>query len=355
MRLHSRVLAISTHAAGGCMYYSNRILENLNLSKEVVLSHKMEEPMPKCKSWTIKYVNYNIITRIVSFLYSIIRILAGLCIGRYSCLILFGVSTWDYYYLKLWHMTRLPSYVVIHDGKMHTGESHKKTQKKIVSMMQYATHLIFLSEYVKNLVKENFGISKPSCIVPHGLIDYGKLPAVQRQSEKPTLLFLGRVSKYKGVELLLDAISKVPEELYDRLIIAGKWNYQNTEDYNHDKIDIIDKWLSDDEILLYMAISDIMIFPYTEASQSGVATLAINYLKPSIVTDVGALSEQFNNKSAFFIRPDSEDLVKAIIYLSEHPYNLKTMKKELQKLKTTYSWENIGNKLSSYILKTSFQ
>lgn len=349
MGLNSRILAISTHAAGGCMYYSNRILENLHLPKEVVLSHKMEEPMPEYKSWTIKYANYNIITRSASFLYSIIRILAGLCIGRYSCLILFGVSTWDYYYLKLWGMTRLPSYVVIHDGKMHTGESHKKTQKQIVSMMQCATHLIFLSEYVKNLVKDNFGISKSSCIVPHGLIDYGKLPAVHKQSEKITLLFLGRVSKYKGVDILLDAIAKVPEDLYDKLIIAGKWNYKNTTEYNHNKVKIIDKWLSDNEIPHYIAESDIMVFPYTEASQSGVATLAINYLKPSIVTEVGALSEQFNDKAAFFIRPDSEDLAKAIIYLSEHLTNLNTMKEELKKLKAIYSWENIASKLSDFL------
>lgn len=349
MGLNSRILAISTHAAGGCMYYSNRILENLNLPKEVVLPHKMEEHIPQYKSWTIKYAGYNIITRSTSFLYSIIRILVGIFVRRYSCLLLFGVSNWDYYYLKLWRMTGLPSYVVIHDGKMHTGESHKKTQKQIVSMMQCATHLIFLSEYVKNLVKDNFGISKSSCIVPHGLIDYGKLPAVHKQSEKITFLFLGRVSKYKGVDILLDAIAKVPENLYDKLIIAGKWNYRNTTEYNHDKVKIIDKWLSDNEILHYIAESDVMVFPYTEASQSGVATLAINYLKPSIVTEVGALSEQFNDKAAFFIRPDSEDLAKAIIYLSEHLTNLNTMKEELKKLKAIYSWENIASKLSDFL------
>lgn len=352
---NKKILIISTQISGGCFHYSNQIIKHLHNAKEVVLSQRTIEKAEIQANWHIKYYGYSHLSKLISLIFCLMRIFLNGIRDKYSGLLLFGITKWDLYILKLWKILHLPSYLVIHDGKMHTGEENIHFQQQIIDMMHCATHLVFLSEYVKNLVKDNFGISKPSCIVPHGLIDYGKLPAVQKQSEKPTLLFLGRVSKYKGVELLLDAISKVPEELYDKLIIAGKWNYQNTENYNHDKIDIIDKWLSNDEILLYMAISDIMIFPYTEASQSGVATLAINYLKPSIVTEVGALSEQFDEKSAFFIRPDSEDLAKAIIYLSEHPYNLKTMKKELQKLKTTYSWENIGNKLSSYILKTSFQ
>lgn len=352
---NKKVLIISTQISGGCFYYSNQIIKHLNIPKEVVLPQKTAEKTDIQAHWTIKFYGYPLFFKIISFIYCLIRIFINRIRGKYYCLLLFGITKWDLYILKMWRILHLPSYLVIHDGQMHTGEANPIFQRQIIDMIRLPTHLIFLSEYVKNLVKDNFGIYKPSCIVPHGLIDYGKLPVIQRHSEKLTFLFLGRVSKYKGIELLFDAISKVPEELYDRLIIAGKWNYQNPENYNHNKIDIVDKWLSDDEILLYMAISDVMIFPYTEASQSGVATLAINYLKPSIVTDVGALSEQFNDKSAFFIRPDSEELAKAIIYLSEHQNDLNTMKEELQRLKATYSWGNIGNKLSSYILKTSFQ
>ncbi len=86
-----------------------------------------------------------------------------------------------------------------------------------------STHLIFLSDYVRDLVKKNFHIDKPCMIVPHGLIDYGELAESHRQSAKPTLLFLGRVSKYKGVDLLMEAMKQVDDSKYSKLIIAGKW------------------------------------------------------------------------------------------------------------------------------------
>lgn len=149
---------------------------------------------------------------------------------------------------------------------------------------------------------------------------------------------------------MLEAIKQVPDNLYDKLIIAGKWSYENSIEYDPEKVKIIDKWLSNEEILQYIALSDIMIFPYREATQSGVATLAINYLRPSIVTDVGAFKEQFNTQSAVFIRPDPGELAKATIDLLQHLERLVPMRLALQQQKKEYSWEQIANNLTDYIL-----
>lgn len=344
-----KLLIISTQLGGGCFHYANGIIRYASEEAEIVLPDILAENNGGIRaSWTICFYNHNAAVRLISFLYSICRILIGLLMRRYSVLMLFGLTKWDYYYMRLWKISRLPSYVVIHDGKMHCGEENEQQQKLMIQIMKGATHLIFLSNYVRNLVKDNFGIDKPYIIAPHGLIDYGGLPE-HRKSLKPTLLFVGRISKYKGVELLLDAIKQVPAEMYEKLIIAGKWAYNAPIDYNHEKISIIDKWLSGDEILEYIAQSDIIVFPYIEATQSGVATLAINYEKPSIVTKVGAFAEQFTDETAIFINPDSAELAKAITSLLSSPAKYERMKNALKKHKEKYSWKTIAANLQNDI------
>lgn len=351
-----KLLIVSLHLAGGCFQYSNELIAHLPIDKEIWIPRKVCEVCSLKGTHTLFFYGYPTLLRLLSLAVFLVRILIGAMFGCYSGLLLCGFTSWDYWIMKVWRCTRLPSYFVVHDGKMHLGETEKRNQQQLLQIMRWSTHLIFLSDYVRKVVKDNFNIEKPSIIVPHGLIDYGLLPKIQKKEDaKPTLLFLGRVSRYKGVELLLEAIKQVPNELYDKLIIAGKWSYKNESEYNHEKIEIIDKFLSSDEILHYIALADIMVFPYIEATQSGVATLAINYLRPSISTDVGAFKEQFNNDVTIFVKPDTDELARAINYLLQYPKVLEGMKQSLVKLRDVYSWNEISKKLSCKILKNGAQ
>lgn len=346
-----KLLIISTQLAGGCFHYSNEIISHWFSSYELVMPIKTEEKHNLKPDWTFQYYGVSKLSRMFSLFFTILRVIFNAIIKKKYCgLLLFGTTKWDYIVLKCWAITHLPSFSVIHDGKMHVGEQNKKNQKMIVGIMKKSTHLIFLSNYVHNLVKDNFGIDKPFFIAPHGLIDYGPLPDAPLKTDRPTILFLGRVVKYKGVDLLLEAMRKVPDNLYDKLIIAGKWSYINKSEYNHDKIEIIDKFLSQEEILHYISLSDVMIFPYIEATQSGVVTLAINYLRPSISTEVGALKEQFSDEVTIFVKPDVDELSEAIKYLLQHPELLEKMKYSLLKLRESYSWEKIAKDLNYKIL-----
>lgn len=347
-----KLLIFSTQVTGGCFQYSNEIIARWPGNKELSIPAKTAEPHDLKPDWTIKCWGYPKYRRALSLAAAVIRITAGIVRGRYSGILLFGTTKWERAILRIWKRSGLPSYTVIHDGVMHDGEKDKAQQQLIIQIMKQSTHLVFLSKYVKAMVKKKLGIDKPSFIAPHGLIDYGELPKVNK-AEKPTLLFFGRVAKYKGVEILLKAIKNVPDELYDKLVIAGEWLYQNKSDYNPDKVTIINKILSLEEIKRYIALSDIMILPYMEATQSGVATLAINYLMPSIATDTGAFREQLDDGTTVFIKPgDPDGLAAAITGLLQNPERLKSMKSALEKLRAGYSWEQIARNLANDIGKS---
>ena len=345
-----KILIISTQLRGGCFQYANNIILNWKDRCEIVMpDHGLEEETV-IPDWTIKYYGYNQIRRLVSFFYSLLRIACGLLFGRYEALVLFGLSQWDYYYLKLWNITKLKSFAVIHDGKMHDGELCDKQQKIMIDIMKMSTNLIYLSEYVKRLVNENFNIDKPSHIAPHGLIDYGKIHHYE-QRPVPKILFLGRVSRYKGVDTLLEAMRLVPSDCYSKLIIAGRWEKNIDIVPSTEKIEIKNKYLSYEEILTTIESCDIMVFPYREATQSGVATLALNYLKPSIVTTVGAFKEQFTERSAVFVEPDNPaEFARSITELCYDLARRNIMVESIKKEKSQFEWQSIAERLETYII-----
>ena len=336
-----KILSFSTQIGGGCFQYSDLIMSHLSDNVEKVVPEKVLEHMRTLPSWTIKYIGFSSTERLTSYVLTFIKILDGIIEKKYNSILFFGITTWDYYYIKLFRIFKIPIFVVIHDGKMHSSEFNKKFQSRMIKIMNYATHLIFLSDYVRLTVKESLGINKPYLIVPHGLIDYGLIPACEKNSNKPTLLFFGRVSRYKGVDLLMESMKQVDETKYNKLIIAGKWDYAVPEHYNGDKIEIVNEWLTNDEKLNYLSQADMMLFPYLEATQSGVATLAINYQKPSIVTKVGAFAEQFDKGSVIYVKPNAHELASAINNLLDDNQKLATMKCAMERLKNKYSWHNI--------------
>ena len=93
-----------------------------------------------------------------------------------------------------------------------------------------------------------------------------------------------------------------------KLIIAGE-AYESLDKYKSiiNEYDInknviwIDDFLSDDMIEKLMTISDLLVLPYKTASQSGVLSQAWQYNLPSIVTDVGGLSEYVDEGRSGYI------------------------------------------------------
>jgi glycosyltransferase involved in cell wall biosynthesis len=269
--------------------------------------------------------------------------------GEYSGLLLFGPSAWDSFVTQVFKFSGKPILYVVHDGEMHTGDKSDRTQSRLLKATHQADALIFLSRKVKEQMRLHYGIEKPSLILPHGLIDFGLLPqTIRRRKEKPVLLFLGRLSKYKGIDLLLEALAKTDASLYEKVIIAGAPVGDYTVSTTLPKIEIRTEWLSENDMLNYLQEADVLLFPYIEASQSGVATLAINYLLPSIVTRVGAFEEQFGD-AALFVRPDVDELAEAIRLLCSDSTIYDVLSKKALSLREQYSWDKLAQDLTRFI------
>jgi len=113
------------------------------------------------------------------------------------------------------------------------------------------------------------------------------------------LLFFGFVRPYKGVEDLLEALVAVCRQAPVELTIRGEcWGgmHRTLVARVHElgldgKVHVFDTYTPDDQLAGVFAGCDAVVLPYRSATGSGVVSLAHQFARPAIVTDVGSLPE----------------------------------------------------------------
>ncbi|MBE6338218.1 MAG: glycosyltransferase [Lentimicrobiaceae bacterium] len=186
-----------------------------------------------------------------------------------------------------------------------------------------------LSKSVLNDVSKLDKKSKPKLFSPHPLYDhYGDredkavaLSSLYLDDNYNYLLFFGLIREYKGLDLLLKAMSDDRLDNYPlKLIVAGEF-YEKKEPYLQmidnldikDRVIICDKYIPDEEVKNFFNLADMVVQPYKSATQSGVTQVAYHFEKPMLVTDVGGLREIVpNGKVGYVVEPEPKKIADAI-------------------------------------------
>lgn len=189
--------------------------------------------------------------------------------------------------------------LTIHDGKPHTGESNRRNTFVRNVMKHYVKKFVLLNQAEKKVFSEGYDVPM-SHIYGSRLGYYDMLRSYGDPSvnEQDYILFFGRISPYKGVENLLEAMRKVHEKYPNtKLIIAGKPNYDiQWEVYRDlDYIEIRDRFIELDELADLIRGAKFTVCPYTDATQSGVVYSSFALNTPVIATRVGGLPEMIDD------------------------------------------------------------
>jgi D-inositol-3-phosphate glycosyltransferase len=141
------------------------------------------------------------------------------------------------------------------------------------------------------------------------------------------LLFFGLVRKYKGLDLLLEAMAKDQvKQLGIKLIIAGEF-YDDETGYRdqikrlgiEDRIILRNEYIPSEEVKHYFCAADLVSQTYKTATQSGITQIAYHFERPMLVTDVGGLAEIVpHNKAGFVTSLEPDDIADAIALYYNH-------------------------------------
>jgi glycosyltransferase involved in cell wall biosynthesis len=201
----------------------------------------------------------------------------------------------NHFYLFLWRKRVLIS---IHDPFPHSGEESgaSRTSAKIykrLNCLLIRHHLLYndimCKEYALDRKIDQNRISTSSL----GPYDYFSQTKPSSHLQASDFLFFGRIKKYKGVDLLLDAFAQVVKKHPQAtLTIAGSgsfWFDLSEYEIPEHNLRVVNRFIPTAELAGFIRNCKIVVCPYRDATQSGVVMTAYAFHKPVIVTDVGAL------------------------------------------------------------------
>lgn len=130
-----------------------------------------------------------------------------------------------------------------------------------------------------------------------------------------TILFFGKVRKYKGLDVLLAAMPKVLAKVACNLIVVGEF-YDSIKKYEQlirklgleKHVHIDNRYVPNEEVPGIFERADVLVLPYVIASQSGVARVALSNRLPVIASRTGGLSEAvIDNVNGLLFPPGDPD------------------------------------------------
>ena len=241
----------------------------------------------------------------------------------------------------------------VHNVLPHeAGAGEKERYGKIYG---FCDALIVHNQTSKKCLMEQFPIPEDKiAVIPHGAYKthMGKADAGHRDKKIHFLQF-GFIRKYKGIDILLKAVSLIPEKLREGMefTIAGKqYEKLDSTDYPAMIRELgIGDWVSfkpghvpDEEIDGLLGQADFLIFPYRHIYGSGALLFSYTYQKPVIVSDIPAFLEETEDGSTGFIF-ESENpraLAQAIVRAAgAAPRELASCRAAMERLvREKYNW-----------------
>jgi len=267
----------------------------------------------------------------------------------------------DYLMLAVPFIRNCPWILTVHDHKPHSGQdSH--VRKRILLyrklMRRMADAIIVHGDAIKRETQQMYPSKSESIYsIAHGPLGL----SVDEDSadfdwEPGCLLFFGRIEEYKGLGYLIQAADElIQRKIVFKIIIAGTGS--DLENHRQKIIgdshyELLDTYIPNDQVESLFKRANIIVLPYTDATQSGVVSMGLKYARPIVATDVGSVSEVVrDNYNGLLVKAmnmlELANALEELIIDQEKSVRLGENSKKLAAAEI--SWKTIANKtISSY-------
>ncbi|WP_102407638.1 glycosyltransferase [Parabacteroides bouchesdurhonensis] len=249
---------------------------------------------------------------------------------------------------------------LIHNAIPHEPRFFDKPMAKLLFKQSHG--FIVMSDTVKNDL-ESLRPGAKYIQNPHPLYNhFGEkrkkkeaITSLALELDKKTLLFFGLIRDYKGLDLLIEAMSQLDGSY--QLLIAGECygsydKYQALIDASPagKRIHSYNRYIADDEIPAFFSAADALILPYRSATQSGVVSVAYHYNLPMLSTPVGDFQHSIADPGTGIVVPEisANAIAKGIKELLS-PEKLQIIAGNIEKEKAALSWQTLTSKLLQFI------
>lgn len=221
--------------------------------------------------------------------------------------------------------------VGVHDPEPHSGDQDRRTKAVTRRLLLPRADAVVVHHAGgrEALVRRHRWLRVPVRDVPLGV--YGHLAhALPEEGPEtaatPTVALFGRLTPYKGLDLLYAAAPTVAAAVPGvRFVVAGEpaagYEPPTPPPAVAASIDVRRGYLTTEEIGRLCRDATVVVCPYTDASQSGVVLTAYAFGAPVVVTDVGGLPEYVDEGRTGLVVPpgDPAALAAALVRVLVEP------------------------------------
>ena len=189
-------------------------------------------------------------------------------------------------------------------------------------LMRLADGFTVHSEFDRDLVGGTWPQTKhrPLAVLPHGPHDHytnerSATPLREAPADACNLLFFGVIRPFKGLEHLVEAFEKIPDDLigtYWLTVVGETWEGWTlpaemiARSPRRDRITFVNRYVTDEELEGYLEGADAVVLPYLRSSLSGPLHVAMGYGLPIVMTEVGGNVEAAAGYAGIVLVPPSD-------------------------------------------------
>ncbi len=279
----------------------------------------------------------------------------------------FGIygGEWGEYILDLVDNLQIPFVTTLHTVLQEPNEMQRhiihvlgKKGKKVITMAKNS---------VDTLV-HTYGIDPSKiAVINHG-VPYIPMKSRERLKEefglenRTIVSTFGLLGPGKGLEYGVEAIAKVAKSHKEVLyFILGQTHpaikNESGEEYRNtlrtlveklgveDNVRFINKYLTEEEIIRYLKLSDIYLTPYLNKDQavSGTLAYAAGYGRVIVSTPYSYAKEMLSDGRGLLAEfRDSASIADCIEYVLDHPEEKRQMEQKMLELGKTMTWEYVA-------------
>jgi len=171
------------------------------------------------------------------------------------------------------------------------------------------------------------------------------------------LLFFGFVRPYKGLRYLIEALPLILKRLDVTLLVVGQF-WESKGYYVKlvkgvgiiDKVKIVDGYVSNENVGIYFAASDIVVLPYVSGTGSGVVQIAFGFNKPVVATNVGCLPEVVEDGRTGFVvnAKNPKEIADAVVRFYEKNKEAEFVERIIEQ-KDKFSWDSMVEVIGKFL------
>ncbi|NVO86100.1 glycosyltransferase family 4 protein [Hymenobacter terrestris] len=260
----------------------------------------------------------------------------------------------DYLIATLPFFRGVPFVLTIHDPVTHSGNDtiQRSVRLRLYTwLLRLHADVAIVHGHAMQVLAENASPWLKGRVksIPHGPL--GQLFNIPFTVDWKSgcCLFFGRIEAYKGLTYFIEAIRSLRSSgvgIYG--VIAGRGpDLESFKDIilSDDSFVLKECYLSPSEVIDCFRNANIVVLPYTDATQSGVAAYALGMGRPVVSSKVGSLPELVSdNETGLLVPPrDVTALANALKYLIENPEHSLRMAINANNLANgTLSWSEIA-------------